>query len=154
MKLATLCYIRKNGQTLMIHRTKKEIDDHKDKYNGVGGKFEIGETPEDCAKREIKEETGLKAINLEYKGLLTFPSEFGAEDWYVFVFVINEFEGDLIDCNEGDLLWIDNDKILSLNIHEGDKIFIPWLDQEKMFSAKFIYSQNGSKLEKYEVSFY
>lgn len=139
MKLATLCYAVRDGKTLMIYRNKKENDYHKGKWNGLGGKFEPGESPEDCAIREMKEETGLDVFNPVMKGFITFPNFDGVDDWYVFVFVIEEFSGRLIDSPEGTLDWIDNDKLPELNLWEGDKIFLPWLFQDKFFSAKFNY---------------
>lgn len=152
MKLATLCYIRKNGKTLMLHRVKKANDMHHGKWNGLGGKMIPGETPEECAFREIEEESGLQAIKLELKGFITFPHFDGNEDWYVFVFLVDEFEGELRDSAEGMLEWIDNKTIHKLNLWEGDRIFLPWLDQAHIFSAKFDY-QSGH-LKSYHVIFY
>jgi 8-oxo-dGTP diphosphatase len=152
MKLATLCYIKENGKTLMLYRNKKENDYHEGKWNGIGGKFEQGETPEECAVREIKEETGLTAELLSLKGLITFPLFDGVDDWYVFLFVVTNFSGDLIESPEGDLSWIDDDKLLDLNLWDGDRIFIPWLNQDKFFSAKFNYE--GKRFKDFEVSFY
>lgn len=152
MKLATLCYIIKDGKTLMIYRNKKENDYHEGKWNGLGGKFEAGESPEDCAIREMKEETGLDVKNPNMKGFITFPNFDGVDDWYVFVFVFHDFEGDLIESPEGHLEWIDNDKLIELNLWEGDKIFIPWLFQKKFFSAKFNY-ENGKFID-HEVIFH
>lgn len=152
MKLATLCYVMHDDKTLMIYRNKKENDYHEGKWNGLGGKFEQGETPEECAVRELKEETGLDAVNPLFKGIITFPMFDTKEDWYVFLFVIKEFTGELIDSPEGELAWIENDKLPALNLWEGDKIFIPWLFQDKFFSAKFNY-ENG-KFTGYSVEFY
>ncbi|KAB2843416.1 MAG: 8-oxo-dGTP diphosphatase [Melioribacteraceae bacterium] len=152
MKLATLCYLIKDNKTLMIYRNKKENDYHEGKWNGLGGKFELGESPEDCAIREMKEETGLDVKNPIMKGFITFPNFDGVDDWYVFVFVFKEFEGELIDSPEGHLEWIDNDKLTELNLWDGDKIFLPWLFQDKFFSSKFNY-ENG-KFVDYEVIFH
>ena len=152
MKLATLCYIKDNGKTLMLFRNKKENDYHEGKWNGIGGKFEPGETPEECAIREIKEETGLIAEALTLKGLITFPLFDGVDDWYVFLFVITKFSGELIDSPEGELSWIDDDKLLELNLWDGDRIFIPWLKEDKFFSAKFNYK--GKRFKDFDVSFY
>ncbi len=152
MKLATLCYIQKDGKTLMLYRNKKENDYHEGKWNGLGGKFEPGESPEDCAIREIKEEAGLDVKNLNLKGFITFPMFDGKDDWYVFLFVIDDFEGELINSPEGKLEWIPNDELLNLNLWEGDRIFIPWLFQDKFFSAKFNY-EDGKFID-YEVEFY
>ncbi len=150
--LATLCYIRKNGKTLMIYRNKKENDYHEGKWNGVGGKFEIGENPEECATREVKEETGLSVKSLKMKGFISFPNFDGKNDWHVFLFIIDDFEGEIIDSNEGELHWINDEDITNLNLWDGDKIFIPWLEQEKFFSAKFIYE--GKSYKSHEVTFY
>ena len=116
MILATLCYLQKDGQTLMLHRVKKENDVHAGKWNGLGGKFKAGETPEECARREILEESGLLAENLILKGVITFPEFSQAEDWYAFVFVVTKFKGQLIESPEGNLNWIPNDQLLDLNL--------------------------------------
>jgi 8-oxo-dGTP diphosphatase len=152
MKLATLCYIRKENKTLMLYRNKKENDYHEGKWNGLGGKFEPGESPEECAIREVKEESGLTVKNLKLKGIITFPMFDTKEDWYVFLYVIDQFEGELIDSPEGRLEWIDNDRLTELNLWDGDKIFIPWLFEDKFFSAKFNYD-NGKFID-YSVEFY
>ncbi len=152
MKLATLCYVSKDNKTLMLYRNKKENDYHEGKWNGLGGKFELGESPEECAIREIKEESGLTVKALSMKGFITFPLFDGKDDWYVFLFVIDDFEGNLIDSPEGKLEWIDNKNLLELNLWDGDKIFIPWLFEEKYFSAKFNY-ENG-KYKNHTVEFY
>jgi len=152
MKLATLCYLRQNGQTLMVHRNKKPNDFHMGKWNGLGGKFEPGETPEECARREILEESGLQVKTLALKGLLTFPMFTIYDDWYAFVFVATDFEGSLIESPEGDLCWIDDARLLDLNLWAGDRIFLPWLDRPGFFSGKFIY-QNGELVD-HSVEFY
>jgi 8-oxo-dGTP diphosphatase len=154
MKLATLCYVinKKSDSTLMIHRVKKENDYHQGKWNGLGGKFEQGESPEECAIREIKEESGLTVKSITMKGFITFPMFDGIEDWYVFIFVTDDFEGELIDSNEGDLAWIPNEQLTEINLWDGDKIFISWLFKDKFFSAKFNY-KNGKFID-YEVNFY
>ncbi len=152
MKLATLCYVRKNGKTLMLLRNKKENDYHLNKWNGLGGKFELSESPEECAVREVREESGLIAKNIKMKGFITFPMFDGKDDWYVFLFVITDFEGELISSPEGTLRWIPDEELLDLNLWEGDRIFIPWLSQEKFFSAKFNY--RDGKFVDYTVEFY
>ena len=152
MKLATLCYLRRNGKTLMVHRIKKKNDMHAGKWNGLGGKLEPGETPEECAVREIMEESGLRVFNPVLKGVLTFPAFSNDEDWYAFVFLAYEFEGELIDSPEGDLKWIDSSELLNLNLWDGDRIFLPWLDRQGFFSGKFIY-KDGRFIE-HQVVFY
>ena len=139
----TLCYIEKDGRYLMIHRVKKENDMNKDKWIGIGGKFEAGETPFDCARREIYEETGLVANSLIYKGIVTFVSdEFGTE--YMHLFKVTDITGDLkTNCDEGVLEWVDKDKILDLPHWEGDKYFRELLDCDvPFFSMKLCYRGN------------
>jgi 8-oxo-dGTP diphosphatase len=152
MKLATLCYVRNQDQTLMIHRVKKANDMHQGKWNGLGGKLEPGETPEECAIREIQEEAGLRVNNLVFKGMITFPGFANDEDWYTFLFVVDGFEGELIESPEGYLEWIPNHRLLDLNLWEGDRIFLKWLDRPGFFSAKFEY--RDGKLCHHEVCFY
>ena len=154
MKLATLCYVidKKTNSTLMLHRVKKENDYHEGKWNGLGGKFEIGESPEDCAIREIEEESGLRVKNVKMKGFITFPLFDKIEDWYVFLFTAADFEGELIDSPEGNLKWIPNEKLTEINLWDGDKVFIPWLFEDKFFSAKFIYVEG--KYVDHQVYFY
>ena len=143
--LATLCYVRREGKTLMIHRVKKQNDDHAGKWNGLGGKFESGESPEECAIREMKEETGLTVRDPELKGILTFPEFANGRDWYVFVFVIRDFNGELIDSPEGNLAWIPDEKLLDLNLWEGDEVFMKLLDAPGIFSGKFVYEDGRLK---------
>ena len=154
MKLATLCYVinKTNNSVLMIYRNKKENDYHRGKWNGLGGKFELGESPEECAKREIKEESGLAVKTVSMKGFITFPLFDGREDWYVFLFTADEFVGELIDSPEGKLEWISKENLTEINLWDGDKIFIPWLFEDKFFSAKFNY-KDGEFVD-YEVQFY
>ncbi|MFH0734927.1 MAG: 8-oxo-dGTP diphosphatase [bacterium] len=152
MKLATLCYVIKDNKTLMIHRIKKQNDFHEGKWNGLGGKLELKETPEECVIREIEEESGLLLTNPKMHGFITFPLFDGKDDWYVFLFTAKEFTGELIDSPEGRLEWIDNNKLFELNLWDGDKIFIEWLFQDKFFSAKFNYIDG--KFIDYSVNFY
>ena len=151
-QLATICYIDNGKELLMLHRNKKPNDVHEGKWIGVGGKLERGETPQECAEREILEETGLKAKPV-LKGVITFP-EFTLDlDWYTYVFKVTEFEGDLIDCNEGTLEWVPYDEVLSKPTWEGDHTFVEWLLEDKpFFSAKFVY--DGDKLLDTQVDFY
>jgi 8-oxo-dGTP diphosphatase len=151
MLLATLCYLKRDGYTLMVYRNKKANDIHKGKWNGLGGKFEAGESPEECIIREVREESGLQIREPKLHGLLMFPNFKGA-DWYVFVFTAREFEGELIDSPEGQLEWVPDDKLLDLNLWESDHIFIPWLEKGEFFSAKFIYE--GDQMKSYEVIFH
>ena len=154
MKLATLCYVKdlKNKNTLMLYRNKKENDYHEGKWNGLGGKLEKGESPEECAIRELKEEAGLDIKNPKLRGLITFPMFDGVDDWYVFLFTITDYDGELINSPEGKLEWIPDEKLTELNLWDGDKIFLEWLDKEKFFSAKFNY-KNGKYID-HTVCFY
>jgi len=154
MKLATLCYVidKKSNSTLMIYRNKKQNDYHEGKWNGLGGKFEPGETPEECAIREIEEESGLIVKSVKMKGFITFPLFDGVDDWYVFLFTADDFSGELIDSPEGQLEWIPNEKLTEIGLWDGDKIFIPWLFEDKFFSAKFNY-EDGKFID-HEAFFY
>jgi 8-oxo-dGTP diphosphatase len=151
MILATLCYVKHNGKTLMVYRNKKPNDIHEGKWNGLGGKFEAGETPEECIRREVEEESGLVIQNPRLHGLLMFP-RFKGNDWYVFVFTATEFSGELIESPEGRLEWIEDEKLTGLNLWESDHIFLPWLAERKFFSAKFEY--DGDVMQGYDATFY
>ena len=151
MILATLCYIKHDGCTLMVHRNKKANDIHEGKWNGLGGKFEAGETPEECVIREVYEESGLSIHNPKLRGMLIFPN-FKGNDWYVFVFTATEFGGELIDSPEGNLEWIPDEKVLELTLWESDQIFMPWIRENKLFSAKFEY--DGDKMRGHQVVFH
>lgn len=131
--------------------SNKENHFKKDIWNGLGGKFEKTETPEECVIREVLEESGLAIKNLKLCGFITFPQQEG-EDWYVFVFTADKFEGKLVPSSEGKLEWVNDEKIMELNISEGDKIFMPWIFENKFFSAKFIYKHG--KLKSHSVIFY
>lgn len=154
MQPATLCYVtdKITGRTLMLHRVKKVNDVHEGKWNGLGGKFERGETPEECVVREVKEESGLIITEPKMRGFITFPLFDGKKDWLVFIFTADKFKGELIDSPEGNLKWIPNENLLELNLWDGDKIFLRWLEQDEFFSAKFVY-ENGI-FKNYSVNFY
>jgi len=151
MILATLCYLRHEGHTLMLHRVKRADDIHAGKWNGLGGTFEEGETPEECVIREVREESELTIENPRLRGLLMFPG-FKGEDWYVFVFTAQEFSGELKENGEGYLKWIPNAELESLPLWPSDHIFFQWLQEEKFFSAKFVYE--GEEMKGWEVALY
>lgn len=139
MKQTTLCYLERDGQYLMLHRVKKENDENRDKWIGIGGKFEEGESPEDCVLREVREETGLTLTAYRYRGLVTFVSDRWPTE-YMHLFTATGFEGELTDCDEGELAWIDKQALLALPLWEGDKVFLRLLDQEvPFFSLKLVY---------------
>ena len=144
--MTSLCYIEQDNRYLMLHRVTKKNDENKDKWIGIGGKFEEGESPEECAIREVKEETGLDAADLKYRGIVTFVSdEYGTE--YMHLFKCDKFTGVPKECDEGVLEWIEKDRLYSLEMWEGDKIFLDLLDTERpFFSLKLCYA--GSTLTK------
>ena len=139
MKNTSLCYIERDGKYLMLHRTKKVNDENHDKWIGVGGKFEEGESPEECMLREVREETGLTLTAWRYRGIVTFVSdEWGGE--YMHLFTADGYAGQLKSCDEGELEWVEKQRLLSLPIWEGDKIFLRLLDSEQpFFSLKLRY---------------
>lgn len=148
----SLCYIEKDDCYLMIHRIKKKNDLNHDKWIGVGGKFEDGESPFDCARREILEECGITVNSLCYRGIVTFVSDqFGTE--YMHLFTATEYEGEInYDCNEGSLEWVKKCDINNLPIWEGDKIFFELLEKEKrFFSLKLCY--DGDRLKEHKIEF-
>lgn len=144
MKNTSLCYIERGNEYLMLHRVKKENDENRDKWIGIGGKFEPGESPEECMAREMREETGLTPLSWHYRGIVTFVSdEWGTE--YMHLFTCNAYTGTVRECDEGDLEWIDREKLISLPIWEGDKIFLRLIAMDTpFFSLKLCYS--GDKL--------
>ena len=139
MKNTSLCYIERDGKYLMLHRTKKVNDENHDKWIGVGGKFEEGESPEECMLREVQEETGLTLTAWRYRGIVTFVSnEWSGE--YMHLFTADGYSGQLKNCEEGELEWVEKRRLLSLPIWEGDKIFLRLLDSEQpFFSLKLRY---------------
>lgn len=143
MLQTTLCYMNIEGKTLLLHRIKKKNDVNHDKWIGIGGKFEQGESPEECMLREFKEETGLTLTSWKYRGIVTFVSENWCE--YMHLFTATAYEGKMHGCDEGTLEWVDWDRIASLPIWEGDKVFLRLLrEREAFFSLKLVYK--GEKL--------
>lgn len=140
----TLCYIEKDNKYLMLHRTKKENDLNEGKWIGVGGKFEKDETPEECLLREVQEETGLTLTKYRLRAVITFIlNEWGTE--YMYLFTANEFSGQLSECAEGELKWVDKKDIFKLNIWDGDRIFLKKLiEEENFFTLKVLY--DGDRL--------
>ena len=136
---STLCYLEKDGQYLMLHRVKKEKDINKDKWIGVGGKFEDKESPEDCLKREVLEETGLMLTDWRYRGIVTFVSN-EAPTEYMHLFTAEGFEGEMKNCDEGTLEWVPIETVPTLNLWPGDKVFLRLLSENApFFSLKLTY---------------
>lgn len=148
-ELTTLCYIEKDGCYLMLHRIKKKKDVNKDKWIGVGGHFERGESPEECLLREVKEETGLTLTSWRFRGIVTFLAE-GWPSEYMCLFTADGFTGELAECSEGTLEWIRKEDIFKLNLWEGDKIFHRLLlEREDFFSLKLRYE--GDELKEWAL---
>lgn len=138
----TLCYIEKDGRYLMMHRVKREHDINKDKWVGVGGHFEADESPEECLLREVQEETGLTLASWQLRGIITFICDRQPTE-YMFLYTADAYSGELIECEEGDLVWIDKSQVYDLPIWEGDKIFFRMLEQnDPFFSLKLKYENN------------
>ncbi len=153
MKISTLCYIKYKNKYLMIHRVKRKEDLFKNFWNGIGGKLLDNESPEECVIREVKEETSLQIKNPKLKGIITFPNNRDSgETWYVFVYIVTKFEGNIIESGEGKLEWIPISKLKKLNIQDADKHFLQWLNKKQIFSAKFHYL--GKVLKDFKVNFY
>lgn len=135
----SLCYLEKDGKYLMLHRIKKENDVNRDKWIGIGGKFEEGESPEECARREILEETGLTVHSLAFRGIVTFDCPPYPTD-YMHLFTATEFSGELSECSEGSLEWVDKTKLRTLELWEGDYVFFDLLEKNApFFSLKLSY---------------
>lgn len=146
----TLCYIEKDQKYLMLHRVKKINDLNKDKWIGIGGKLENCESPHDCIRREVKEESGLELCKIEYRGFVTFvdmTDEKNPYTEYMHLFWTDDFKGQLKICDEGDLEWVLKSKMKELPHWEGDEIFLDLIEKKApFFSLKLVY-KNGVLLE-------
>lgn len=145
---STLIYLENEKQEyLMLHRVKKKNDVNHDKWIGVGGKFEAGESPEDCALRETREETGLTLTEYRFRGIITFDCE-GQETQYMHLFTASGWTGELTECSEGDLEWVAKDRVCGLPIWEGDKIFFRLIEDpdSPFFSLKLSYDAHDALL--------
>ena len=140
MKQTTLCYLERDNQYLMLHRIKKEQDASHGKWIGVGGKCEGDESPDECMLREVKEDTGLQILRWQYRGIVTFVSDIWPCE-YMHLFTATEWTGTQTDCNEGQLAWVDKQRLFDLNLWEGDKIFLRLLmnPNQPFFSLKLVY---------------
>ena len=150
----TLCYIERGDEYLMLHRVKKENDLNRDKWIGLGGKFEKDESPEECLLREVYEESGLTLSSWRYRGIVTFVSDTWPTE-YMHLFTADGFEGEIKTCDEGELEWIKKSRLYDLSLWEGDRVFLRLLDtDEPFFSLKLKYrgdeliyaALNGRKL--------
>ena len=140
--LTTLCYIENEDSYLMMHRVKKEKDINKDKWVGVGGHFELDETPEECLLREVKEETGLTLTSWKLRGVITFMTDVYQTE-YMFLYTADGYEGEMIECNEGNLEWVKKSDVYKLPIWEGDKVFFRLMEEgAACFSLKLRYEGN------------
>ena len=140
MLQSTLCYLEnEKNEYLMLHRVKKENDANRDKWIGIGGKFEDGESPEECVVREAREETGLTITDYRYRGLVTFVSD-RWETEYMHLFTATGWTGEIKTCDEGVLEWIDKDDLAALPQWAGDRIFLRLLREDApFFSLKLRY---------------
>ena len=146
---STLVYVRRGDRTLMIRKARGH---QRGKWNGLGGKAEAGEMPEACARREVAEEAGLEVESLDYRGLIVFPRFDGSNDWYVWIFLATA-RGEPRSGDEGRLEWVPTERISALDVHEGDRTFLPWLDRPGVvFNARFDYK--GGRFVGHEVAFY
>ena len=139
VQMTTLGYIETRESYLMLHRVKKEQDVNEGKWIGIGGKFEYGDSPEECMIREAKEETGLAVTSMKFRGILTFICD-KQDPEYICLYTIDGFSGQLKECDEGELLWVPKDEIFGLNLWEGDRIFFDLLQKDvPFFSLKLCY---------------
>ncbi len=145
MLQTTLCYVTRGDEVLMLHRVKKKNDINKDKWIGIGGKFEGEESPDECLLREAKEETGLTLTSWQCRGVVTFLTEDPGQGEYMYLFTADGFEGQLTECPEGTLEWVSRDFVRQLPKWEGDQIFLDLLWQDApFFLLKLRY--NGDRL--------
>lgn len=146
-RLSTLCYIQKGESYLMLHRVKKKNDINKGKRIGVGGHFEHGESPDECLLREVFEETGLKLTSYRPRGIITFVYDEDTVE-YMHLYTADSYEGDIVECDEGDLKWIPKKDLYNLELWDGDKIFLRLLDEkDEFFSLKLIYDKDDNLIE-------
>ena len=147
MRITTLCYAENNGRWLMMHRTKKSVDENAGKWIGLGGHLQENETPEECVRREVREEAGLELRNLRLRVILTFI----LPDWgneLTFLYTAEAEDTPLPECSEGVLQWIQKEQVMNLSLWEGDRVFLPLLQSRReVFSLKLVYAPGGALLE-------
>ena len=151
MKQTTLCYLERDDKYLMLHRVKKANDASHDKWIGVGGKCEADESPDECMVREVKEETGLDILEWRYRGIVTFISDVWPCE-YMHLFTASRWCGEETSCDEGELEWVEKQRLFDLSLWEGDKIFLRLLmdSNQPFFSLKLVYQGDdlvGAKLD-------
>ena len=152
-ELTTLCYIEQDGKYLMLHRVQKDKDINKDKWIGIGGHFEERESPEECLLREVREETGLTLTSWRFRGIVTFycePEEPEGEGVleYMCLYTADGFKGELRECDEGTLEWVDRKAVYGLELWPGDRVFLKLLEEERQFfSLKLVYTCDGELKE-------
>lgn len=149
LKLSVLAYLKRDNHTLMLHKARGY---QKGKWNGLGGKLEPGESPEQALHREVLEESGLHVETAQLRGFITFPSFDDEDDWYVFVYTVSEFSGELMSSAEGELRWVPDAELTTLTLWVGDKVFMEWLGFPQLFSAVLRY-EHGAFID-FEVTFY
>ncbi len=146
-ELTTLCYLERDGRYLMLHRVKKENDINKDKYIGVGGHFLFGESPDECLLREVREETGVTLLRYRARGIVTFVYGDNVVE-YMHLYTADAWEGEIGECDEGELMWVNKDRVEELPIWEGDKVFFRLLREEvPFFSLKLVYTPDDRLTE-------
>ncbi len=146
---STLVYVERGEAVLMLRKARGH---QMGMWNGLGGKAEPGEMPEACAVREVREEAGLEVTDLRYRGLIVFPRFDGLNDWYVWVYLASA-DGTPVSGDEGEVAWVDRADLADLDLHEGDRTFLPWLWQRELtFSARFDYEDG--RFQGHEVAFY
>lgn len=152
MKHATLCYVQQDGHTLMM-LPKNKAGAYAGKWNGLGGKMDRGESPEEGVIREVQEESGL-LIEPQLRGHIVFPAwNKEDDDWYTHIFTAKQFTGEIVGSAEGTPEWIPDEKLLDLNLWEGDKYIFEWIRAGKFFSGKLVYDENSHVVE-HAVHFY
>lgn len=140
--MTTLCYLEQDNCYLMLHRVLKKNDINKDKWIGLGGHFELGESPDECLLREVKEETGLTLLSYQFRGIITFICDQCTPE-YMCLYTSDQFTGDMIPCTEGNLEWVPKTQIPHLNLWSGDMIFFRLIaENAPFFSLKLRYEQN------------
>lgn len=155
-EITTLCYLERDGQYLMLHRTKKKQDINGGKWIGLGGHVEPGESPDDCVVREVFEESGFRLTAFKIRGIITFCQE-GGDTEYMFLYTADGFAGELAaSCDEGELAWVEKERVSDLPLWEGDRIFLKLLqDGTDFFSLKLCYRKDalvGAVLNGREIS--